>query len=282
MPTQIVAFGYTTGQTTLSLQLTELHEDTVVDTEPCSELTQKKGIYHAAFTDVTLTPKTFWAIARLGTTPVFEGFVKVYPAGGVYIVQQNLPAELGGPHAVNVTVTSGGNPVENATVTLRANQSNKARNTTDANGERTLYVEDGDYTLITICDGYITNEQAVTVAGDDLPVAVSLTISLPGASSDPTKVACYSDALDNDFAGVGNVTHSRQMVGEPGGSGFTFEDDAKEITSVAGGRIDWGALPCGARFKFVRGDSNRSVTVLIPSPGDDSYQDPFPITNFRG
>jgi len=195
-----------------------------------------------------------------------------------------LPWEtVDGPHELNITV-SDGSPVANANCVLKSGSQVKARGTTDANGNPapTLYATDGTYTLITYSDGHITQSQSVEVDGGDVTVEVTLTANTPAASADPDTVTGYSDALDVDLAVAGSVTHSRQLIKQPAGSGLTFDDSVAEFSSDSGGRVDWGELACGATYRFIRGDSNQAVDVVIPSPGDDNYADPFPVPNFRG
>lgn len=184
------------------------------------------------------------------------------------VLVDELPWETGkGPYAINISV-SDGSDVADATCVLKSGSQVKARGTTDANGDVTLYATNGTYTLITYSDGHITQSQTVVVDGDDLNVSVTLTGNTP-AASDPGQITGIGRVYVNGTATAGETVSITAVKRPTSGTNSTGIVDYRNqsTTTDANGDYEFTGLFPGVTYAVTAAGEIEETTIANDATG---------------
>jgi hypothetical protein len=124
--------------------------------------------------------------------------------------------------------------------------------TTDAEGEVTLGLGDGSYSVAIYHAGYTSGAETLTVPDDGDPT-YSIDLAAPAGSVDPNFCNVYADVYDGAGVLEKDVEVSLRIVREPSGSGAVFSGEIVTDTSDANGRVAWPGIPIGCRIEYWRG-----------------------------
>lgn len=168
-----------------------------------------------------------------------------------------------GARTVTITVTldTGGN-VEGATVRLtKAAESFTA--TTNASGVCTFNVDDGTWTVAITSAGATYAGTTIVVNGDETASYEMTAISI--TASDVGKRTGYYTCFDEDGVVESGVVVTCWAVTPPSTTGIALDSKVRTETSAGNGIVQFTNMIVGARYRFKRGDWDRSVLVEVPS-----------------
>lgn len=168
-----------------------------------------------------------------------------------------------GARTVTITVTldTGGN-VEGATVRLtKAAESYTA--TTNASGVCAFNVNDGTWTVAITAAGATFSGSSLTVDGTETASYEMTAISL--TASDVGKRTGYYTCYDEDGVVESGVVVTCWAVNPPSTTGVALDSKERTETSAASGIVEFTNMIVGARYRFKRGDWDKSVLVEVPT-----------------
>jgi hypothetical protein len=168
-----------------------------------------------------------------------------------------------GARTVTITVTlNTGGSVEGATVRMtKAAESYTAA--TNASGVCTFNVDDGTWTVAITAAGASFSGASLVVDGNESASYQMTATSL--TPSDPGKRTGYYTCFDEDGVLEAGVVVTCWAVSPPSTTGVALDSRERTETSGANGVVEFTNMIVGARYKFKRGDWDKSVTVDVPS-----------------
>jgi hypothetical protein len=186
-----------------------------------------------------------------------------------------------GEHAIAVTVTAGGVDQQNVLVRAYDGSTLVDRQTTDTDGECTLQLDAGTYTIVATKQGLVSSTSAGYVV--TVPAALSIVLAPLTITDDSDEGRCTGHAYCYDEAGEldpGAVVYA-QLVEEHDGDGRIVSGAVRTETADANGLVVFPNLWIGASYDFrYRNQRSKPRRVLIDAA--DVVEGLFPIPNFHG
>jgi hypothetical protein len=146
-----------------------------------------------------------------------------------------------GANNVTITVDDGTDPVPNAAVAIYDGGVLAGQGTTDANGQVTVGLDDGSYTVAIYHAGYTSGAETLTVPDDGDPTySITLETITPPPSEDTTTVRIYTRI--GGVATPGVLVQLKQTAAKSGSTGYGDSDDIREDRSGAAGYVEFVVL----------------------------------------
>lgn len=202
-----------------------------------------------------------------------HGWVNLEDGSGSYIVKGSLaevvPATGTGARTVAITVTDGTDPVEGALVRL-SKGAESFSSTTDVNGEVSLNVNDGTWTVAITAAGYSFGGDALIVNSDET-VEYELT-QIVLTPSDIGLTTGYLIAYSHDGEPEENVVVKLIVREVPSDlEGYAFDGQTRTGTSDENGLVEFPNMVKGVTYSLQRGTSKKLYSVTIPTDAGPTY-----------